>query len=359
MKQNVLQNIVKPLLEWYDKNARILPWRDNPSPYRVWISEVMLQQTRVDTVIPYFERFLYELPTVKALAEVDDEKLLKLWEGLGYYSRARNLKKAAQQIMRDYNGVFPSDVSELLKLSGVGSYTAGAVASIAFGVKAPAIDGNVLRVITRITAFDGDITEREIKSQIKKWVEAILPEGKAGQFNQSLMELGAIVCIPNGVPKCDECPVRNDCSGHHMGIAEQFPIKEKKAPRKIENKTVFVIVSDDKVALRQRPPKGLLSGLWELPNTDRNLSDNECNTVLNNFHLDVMNITPLKNAKHIFTHIEWHMKGYLIEAKPEPDCGFNWAGLTDLTNKYTLPSAFKMYIEAFNIYLTKRSINQL
>ena len=309
------EQIVSPLLHWYDTHARSLPWRDEPTPYRVWISEIMLQQTRVDTVKAYFERFIAELPTIGDLADADEQKLLKLWEGLGYYSRARNLKKAAGEVMRDYRGQLPSTAEELIKLPGIGIYSAGAIASIAFGNKAPAIDGNVLRVIARLTANLGDITQTEIKEEISGLVQKLLPDQRVGDFNQALMELGATVCLPNGAPKCEICPLNTLCAAHSEDITDRVPVKAKKNARKVEYKTVFVIRHNLKTAIGRRPDDGLLQGLWEFPNAAGSLTPEECATVMRGWGIHVSGIEPLQKAKHIFTHVEWHMTGYLIHAE--------------------------------------------
>jgi A/G-specific adenine glycosylase len=315
-KQNIkTYEIQHRLLKWYDAHARVLPWRDDPTPYRVWISEIMLQQTRVDTVKPYFERFIAELPMIGDLADVQEQRLLKLWEGLGYYSRARNLKKAALEIMRDYDGQLPSTTQELMKLPGIGPYSAGAIASIAFGGKVPAIDGNVLRVIARITANHGDITQTETKAEIGEFVQKLLPDLRMGDFNQALMELGATVCLPNGAPKCEECPVSTLCTAYDEKITNQIPAKTKKKARRIDQKTVFVIRCNRRTAIEKRPDEGLLQGLWEFPNAEGDLTLQECEAVLKNWGVQASGIEPLQKARHIFTHVEWHMTGFLVRTE--------------------------------------------
>jgi A/G-specific adenine glycosylase len=335
------------LLKWYDANARCLPWRDDPTPYRVWISEIMLQQTRVDTVKPYFDRFLSALPTVRDLAEADEQLLLKLWEGLGYYSRVRNLKKAAGEILEKQDGRLPASVEELIRLPGIGPYTAGAIASIAFGVKTPAIDGNVLRVIARITSNRGDLAQKETKEEIGKIVLELLPEQRNGDFNQALMELGATVCLPNGAPKCEICPVRALCSAYSEGATGQIPVKAKRNERKIEQKTILLILCRDRTAIRKRPDKGLLSGLWEFPNVDGHLTEHECRKVLRNWNIQSTDLIPLPESKHIFSHVEWHMTGYITLAEEDrtgsPD-GFTWASPEELKAQYAVPTAFRAYL---------------
>ncbi|MFA9381330.1 MAG: A/G-specific adenine glycosylase, partial [Acetanaerobacterium sp.] len=267
-----LHEIVKPLLQWYDAHARILPWRSRPTPYRVWVSEIMLQQTRVETVLPYFEQFVAALPDVHALARADADLLLKLWEGLGYYSRVRNLQKAARVVTAQYGGVLPDEFDALCGLPGLGAYSAGAVASIAFGRRVPAVDGNVLRVIARVTADRAPITDAAVKKRITQAVTGILPTARVGDFNQSLMELGATVCLPNGVPKCGECPLAALCMAREQGLCTLLPVKAPKKARSVEYRTVLVLMCGERLAVRRRGGKGLLAGMWELPSLDGVLS---------------------------------------------------------------------------------------
>ena len=231
-QEKILRQTAEPLLEWYQKNARVLPWRsENPNPYHVWVSEIMLQQTRVEAVKPYYERFLSALPTVQALAEADEELLLKLWEGLGYYSRVRNMQKAAQQIVAEHNGEIPAEYSILLKLKGIGPYTAGAIASIAFSKPCAAVDGNVLRVMARLTADEGNIAEPAVRKYWEKEIMEALPKERPGDYNQALMELGATLCLPNGAPKCELCPLRAYCLAYRKNQTMLFPVKTKKSSR--------------------------------------------------------------------------------------------------------------------------------
>ena len=267
-----LAAIVGPLLEWYGRNARSLPWREEPAPYRVWVSEIMLQQTRVEAVKPYFARFLAELPDVTALASAPEQQLMKLWEGLGYYSRARNLQKAARVMVEQYGGTLPADYDALLKLPGIGPYTAGAVASIAYGIPVPAVDGNVLRVVMRLTAGWEDIADPAVKRAVERRMAAILPKDRPGDFNQAMMELGATVCAPGGEPKCLVCPLNALCEGYRQGVARELPVKAKKKARRIEERTVFLLVCDGELAIRKRADSGLLAGLWELPSVEGKLN---------------------------------------------------------------------------------------
>ncbi len=342
-----LKDIVAPLLNWYAANARALPWRDDPTPYRVLVSELMLQQTRVQAALPYFERFVRELPDIEALADADESKLMKLWEGLGYYSRARNLQKAAQTVLRQHGGVIPRTYAELVLLPGIGPYTAGAVASIAYGVPLPAVDGNVLRVISRITASRANIGDPETKRAVEQNIAAILPDSDVGAFNQSLMELGAGVCLP-GQPKCGGCPVQALCDGYRLGIAAELPVKSPKPKRKTEEKTVFVLVWKRRLALLKFPQKGLLAGLWGLPAADGALLQSPAAHTLANWGLQFGGLEALPKAKHIFTHVEWHMQGYWANLAAEPPASaFIWATPEELGGVYSVPSAHRAYLTEY------------
>lgn len=317
-----LKQICGPLLDWYHKNRRILPWREEATPYRVWISEIMLQQTRVEAGRGYFERFTAQLPDVEALANVEDEQLMKLWEGLGYYNRARNLKKAAGIVMEQYGGEIPPSYEELLKLPGIGPYTAGAISSIAFGIAAPAVDGNVLRVVSRIMERRDDIAQASVKKAMEEELGEIMPREKPGDFNQALMELGAIVCIPNGAPKCGECPVSGLCRSRAAGTQEEIPVKKSKKERRIEEKTVLILIDDaGRMALRRRPEKGLLSGLWELPSLEGTLNAEQVKEALEKAGVALADgdIEGTADSKHIFSHVEWRMKGYRIRVQGGED----------------------------------------
>ena len=311
-----LELIVQPLQDWFGGHARVLPWREEPRPYYVWISEIMLQQTRVEAVKGYFERFITELPDVKALAECEEDKLLKLWEGLGYYNRVRNLNAAAIQIMEAYDGRIPDDYQELLKLKGIGHYTAGAIASIAYGKPVPAVDGNVLRVISRVTCDDSDIMKQSVRNHMEeKLAEIMQAEHTAvipGVFNQALMELGATVCVPNGMPHCMECPWQNLCEAKKRGCIESLPVKKKAKSRRIEEMTVLVIRDDEKVAIHKRSASGLLAGLYELPNLPGHMDTEAVLSYIRELGYAPIRITPLADAKHIFSHVEWRMKGYVV-----------------------------------------------
>lgn len=343
-----LSEIVNPLLDWYSEHARVLPWRDDPTPYRVWISEIMLQQTRVEAVIPYFERFVAELPTVEALARAEEPRLLKLWEGLGYYSRVRNLQKAARAVMEQYGGALPREPEELEKLPGIGAYTAGAIASIAYGRAAPAVDGNVLRVIARVTASRASISEPAAKRGMEQALKQIYPAGRAGDFTQALMELGALICVPNGAPKCEACPLYSLCAAREQNLTEELPVKAEKKARKIEPRTVFLILCGDAVLIQKRPEHGLLAGLWEFPSADGALTKPQALEWLKERGFVPQKLERLPQAKHIFTHVEWRMTGWLAAVPGIPDgCGFLAADREELLQTYTLPSAFKAFLNRY------------
>ena len=348
-----MKETVQPLVEWFRENQRDLPWRKRMDAYRVWISEIMLQQTRVEAVKPYYERFLKELPDVKALAEVPEDRLLKLWEGLGYYNRARNLKEAACQIMEKYGGRFPETYEEIRGLKGIGNYTAGAVSSFVYGVRKPAVDGNVLRVVTRITADWSDITKAGTRTKVEREVEEVIPVEAAGDFNQSLIELGAIVCVPNGEPKCGICPVSGICLAHAQGRETEFPVKAKKKARRIEKRTILVFRDNEKTAVRKRPDTGLLAGLYEFPGTEGHLKQPEVVRYAKSLGLMPIRVKKLGSAKHIFSHVEWHMVGYEVIVdeleKNVRDQGaapgeILFAELRELKEHYPMPSAFEAYM---------------
>lgn len=354
-----MKETVQPLVEWFRENQRDLPWRKRMDAYRVWISEIMLQQTRVEAVKPYYERFLKELPDVKALAEVPEDRLLKLWEGLGYYNRARNLKEAACQIMEKYGGRFPETYEEIRGLKGIGNYTAGAVSSFVYGVRKPAVDGNVLRVVTRITADWSDITKAGTRTKVEREVEEVIPAEAAGDFNQSLIELGAIVCVPNGEPKCGICPVSGICLAHAQGRETEFPVKAKKKERRIEKRTILVFRDNEKAAVRKRPDTGLLAGLYEFPGTEGHLKQPEVVRYAKSLGLMPIRVKKLGNAKHIFSHVEWHMVGYEVivdeleknmkDQEGRKDQGaapgeIIFAELRELKEHYPMPSAFEAYM---------------
>lgn len=371
-----LKQLVEPLQNWFKRNARVLPWRENPTAYYVWISEIMLQQTRVEAVKPYFDRFIKELPDVKSLAECPEDKLLKLWEGLGYYNRVRNLKIAANQIIEEYDGEIPSEYDELLKLKGIGHYTAGAISSIAYGKAVPAVDGNVLRVISRVMADDSDIMRQSVRNHMEECLYKIMndvQEVNPSVFNQALMELGATVCLPNGAPRCEVCPWGDICEARKQNRIAELPVKQKAKKRRIEEKTVLIVKDGEKLALHKRPAKGLLAGLYELPNVEGYLTENEIIDYIKGEGYQPIRIQPICDAKHIFSHVEWHMKGYVVflqaqgyekdanqvdtnNAEETQHEDWLFVDVEETKEKYAIPSAFVKYTEYLNLVIGKDAI---
>ncbi len=355
-----LDLIARPLLVWYDAGRRILPWREEPTPYHVWLSEIMLQQTRVEAVKPYYDRFLQYLPDIESLAAVEEEQLLKLWEGLGYYNRARNLKKSAMQIVAEYGGEMPGEYEQLIRLAGIGSYTAGAIASIAFHKAVPAVDGNVLRILSRLRLDDRDILDARVKKSIEEELKSVIPQDRPGDFNQALMELGAMVCIPNGNPKCEVCPWQELCQARIQDRIAEFPRKTPKKARKIEKKTVLVILDEHYVALHKREDRGLLAGMYEFPMLDGHLSEEKVLSFLRQAGMSPLRIQKLEPSKHIFTHKEWHMVGYQVrvdelmkadlagagrEQEEERSTDYIFIDPAETKSRYPIPSAFAAYAD--------------
>lgn len=338
-----LHPIVSPLLLWYEQTARDLPWRRTSDPYAIWISEIMLQQTRVEAVKEYYRRFLEQFPTVTALADASEDTVLKYWEGLGYYSRARNLHKAAQVIRDEYQARLPASFSELQRLPGIGEYTAGAISSIAFGLPVPAVDGNVLRVLSRILADRRPISDPAVKKEYGEKLKAVYPSEKCSEFTQALMELGAMVCVPNGAPDCCHCPLFFCCLAAQKELTQEIPNVPEKKKRKIEKKTVFLMMCDEKLALNKRPDTGLLAKLWELPNTPGYLSKKEAELWLSEHGVSFSKLQKTASKTHIFTHIEWHMRSYLVWCSKESPELF-WADQQALSEQYALPTAFKQFL---------------
>ena len=336
-----IQQLPDLLLPWYRGNKRDLPWRRDREPYHIWISEIMLQQTRVEAVKGYYTRFLDVLPTVSALAGCDDDMLHKLWEGLGYYSRVRNLKKAAIEIMEQHGGVFPRTYEEIIGLPGIGAYTAGAICSIAYGLPTPAVDGNVLRVLSRLRNDPAPIDLPETKKAVTAALEAIYPR-EAGDFTQALMELGATVCGPNRAPDCENCPCRGICLGYQSGTALQLPVKAPKKEKRQEDRTVFIFRCDGRYALEKRPAKGLLAGLWQFPNVSGKLDTLQTLEQLQTMGLHPREILREVERKHIFTHIQWNMTGIYLEVT-EPAGDFCWFTAEQINTQAALPTAFKQF----------------
>jgi len=342
MNMKPLEQLPVPLLEWFGEHARVLPWRSDPAPYHVWVSEIMLQQTRVAAVLGYYKRFMDAVPTVADLAALPEEQLMKLWQGLGYYNRARNLQKAARQIMDEFGGAFPERYEDIRSLAGVGDYTAGAIASIAFGIPVPAVDGNVLRVVSRINADESDIALASTKERVRQELERIIPVHQASNFNQAMMELGATVCLPNGAPLCDQCPAREFCRARLEERTASLPVKASKKERRVEERMVFLIFHGRKVALRQREKKGLLAGLWEFPNELA-----PAQNALARWGIETHEAALAGTGKHIFSHIEWRMTAQMIYAETDflPE-GWVWADRMELERQYAVPNAFRSFENA-------------
>ena len=321
-----MDNFSPPLVSWYKKTARLLPSRAEPTPYRVWVSEIMLQQTRIEAAREYFTRFVRSFPNVEALAAADIDDVLKLWEGLGYYSRARNLHKCAKTVCEQYGGAFPADAAVLRGLPGIGDYTAGAIASIAFGLPEPAVDGNVLRVLSRVERFGESIGSDKVKKRFREALREIYPADECGAFTSALMELGETVCTV-GTPDCPRCPIAGYCAAHRCGEETLYPVQPEKKPRRIENRRVLLLLCGERCAVRRRDDTGLLASMWELPN---DLSPDAPE-----------NGEPCGEAVHVFSHVEWHMRGYVVRCAEELP-GYVWVTRKE-RQALAMPTAFRYY----------------
>ncbi len=340
-----LAGCVPPLLAWHEAHRRPLPWREDQSPYRVWVSEIMLQQTRIEAVIPYFARFMERLPTVEALARVPEAELLKLWEGLGYYSRARNLQKAAREVMERWGGQLPRRAEELRQLPGIGDYTAGAIASIACGQPEPAVDGNVLRLVLRLTASREDALSPKTRARIGALLRQVYPSGReAGLLTEGLMELGETVCLPQGQLRCSLCPLAALCLGRETGQAAELPVRSEKKPRRTEARTVLLLSCGERWALRRREDRGLLAGMWEFPNLEGAWEPEALRSWLEELEAEPLDPEPLGPARHIFTHVEWHMQGWHIPCRREA-AAFQWHSAAEIRSSFPIPSAFRFYLK--------------
>ena len=344
MKENQrIEHALSAIIPWYAANRRIFPWREDPIPYHIWISEIMLQQTRIEAVIPYYKRFLAELLDLAALAVVSEDRLLKLWEGLGYYSRARNLKRAAMTVMEQYNGSLPGKAAELKKLPGIGDYTAAAIAAIAFGEPEPAVDGNVLRVMMRFLACSDDIADPQTRKNTALMLRRFYPIGKnASLLTEGLMELGEVLCLPNGVPLCGQCPLCSLCLAHESGTEDAFPVKPSQKERRVEEKTILLLQCGNRFAVRKRPGKGLLAGLWEFPNAEGKLDTAGALQAAEAIGVSVSDAQPCGEAKHIFTHVEWRMKGYLLRCEKASD-SLTWLTPAEIAERCSIPTAFRTW----------------
>lgn len=343
---------MQKLIEWYNINKRDLPWRENKDPYRIWVSEIMLQQTRVDTVVDYFNRFTARLPNIACLAECPEDELLKLWEGLGYYNRVRNMQIAARDVLDRFGGQFPYKQEDIESLKGIGSYTSGAIASIAYNAAVPAVDGNVLRIYMRVTGQEDDIAKAKTKKMVEQDIQAWIPQENAGDFTQALMDLGATICVPKGEVKCMKCPLSSACVALKDGRIDELPVKVKTLHRKIEARTVFLYERDHKVLIEKRPTTGLLASMYEFPNVKGHLEMNQARQEIRQRGISAIKITPIGSTKHIFSHLEWRMEGYLVKVDELelPSKAFKegqFVSVEELDKIYSVPTAFSYYREKF------------
>ena len=343
---NLRQKDIIKLLSWYQENKRMLPWRIDQNPYHVWISEIMLQQTRIEAVKKYYERFMTRIPDIKTLASIDEDELLKLWEGLGYYSRARNLKKAAQLIMEKYDGIFPNTYNEIITLPGIGEYTASAIASICFEEKTSCVDGNVMRVISRICHDKRNIDDAKTKKEFKQELEQIMPK-QSGDFNEGLMELGETICIPNGIPLCEKCPFQESCLSNQNQDYMNYPIRKDKKDKKELEYTIYILKYKNDYAIQQRKEKGILQNLWQFPNIEGKLTKKSLADFLTGQGFQVDSIQKQKTYTHIFTHQKWNMISYVVELskKPETKSEYIWETLGTIQKNYAIPSAFQPFLK--------------
>ena len=340
--ENRLLNLINVLPGWFSAHARALPWRADREPYHVWLSEIMLQQTRVEAVKGYYARCLAAVPDIPALAAADPELLHKLWEGLGYYSRVRNLQRAAQVILDRHGGRFPTEYREVRALPGIGDYTAGAICSICFDQPTPAVDGNVLRVVTRLTA-DGRCTdEPTVKADLRAALAAVYPSPGAGILTQALMELGATVCVPNGAPACESCPGAPFCAARAEGTWQRYPVRAQKRPRRVEQRTVLVLACDGALALRKRKASGLLAGLWVFPTVPGWLEAQEVLDLAAAWGLRPRSLGKQVERTHVFTHVQWELRCFYLNCGCRGE-GFTWAEEAELDGTYALPTAFRMF----------------
>lgn len=337
------------LLRWHEAHARDLPWRGETDPYRIWLSEIMLQQTRTETVKRYYEAFLREFPTVFALANAEPERVLKRWEGMGYYSRARNLHAAAKLVVQEMNGVFPKSAQALRALPGVGAYAAGAIASIAYGERIPALDGNQARVLARVFNVTSEIrTPQALHEQAM----LLMPYSQTGEYNQAMMGLGALVCTPS--PCCDDCPVRSFCDAYAFGNPRTLPVKPEKKARAIEDRAIALVLRKGRVLVHRRPLKGLLAGLWEFPGFPNARSPEDVRACLHELNISARFVKKLPCAVHVFSHLEWHMTGFLFEADADGD------GFVSAEALYALPmpAALSVYRHEAEALLGERTMSQ-
>ena len=342
--ETLYEKLPGPLLTWYREHARKLPWRVDQDPYHVWLSEVMLQQTRVEAVKDYYIRFLESIPGISQLAQASDDQLTKLWEGLGYYSRVRNLQKAAKIIMENHGGQFPREYAQVRALPGIGDYTAGAICSICFQMPTPAVDGNVLRVLSRLEASFAPIDQPMTKKCMTEKLKCSYAQGNCGDLTQSLMELGATLCGPNRAPQCHMCPLESLCQAKALQCQEQLPVKSKKQTRKLEEKTVFLLRNEQFLAICKRPATGLLAGLWSYPIIDGHLTVQEALDWVGQAGCQPKELLKTVEKVHVFTHVQWNMQGIYLICGARPDA-FHWVTDQQLQGEIGLPTAFRQFSE--------------
>ncbi len=340
-----MKKITQELLTWYEENKRDLPWRHTKNPYYIWISEIMLQQTQVETVKEYYQRFIKKLPTLEDLANISQDELLKLWEGLGYYSRVRNMQKTAQLLIKKQKKTLPNTKEALIKLPGIGDYTAGAILSIAFDKPSIAIDGNVYRILGRVYRIHEPINKKATYKKYEEKMTSLLPTTKSSAFTQSFMDLGSLICTPKN-PKCEKCPLSKECEAKKHQEQEQYPVKEKKLNKKMEERSVFLLTYKDKIAIKKREEKGLLASLYEFPNTLKKPTIIDIENDLIERNIPFKNVTQIGEAKHIFSHKIWSMKGFYIELL-NPIEKFLWVTKEELKSTYPLPSAFIYFYDFY------------
>ncbi len=344
-----MNKITRKLLTWYEENKRDLPWRHTKNPYYIWVSEIMLQQTQVETVKVYYQRFIKTLPKLEDLATIHQDELLKLWEGLGYYSRVRNMQKTAQILTKAHQKTLPNTKEALIKLPGIGEYTAGAILSIAFDKTSIAIDGNVYRILGRIYRIKEPINKRITYKKYEEKMTSLLPSTNSSEFTQSFMDLGSLICTPKN-PKCESCPLNKECEAKKYQEQELYPIKEKKLSKTVEERSVFLLIYKGKIAIQKREEKGLLASLYEFPNTLKNPSLIEIENDLIEKNISFKTVIAIGEAKHIFSHKIWFMKGFCIELT-HPLKKFLWVTKEELKLNYPIPSAFDYF---YDFYINKR-----
>ena len=342
--EKVLRQLPDRLLPWFAENRRDLPWRRDREPYHIWVSEIMLQQTRVEAVRGYYARFLEALPTVADLAKAPDDGLGKLWEGLGYYSRMRNLRAAAQVVQEKWNGQIPRDYDAVRSLPGIGDYTAGAICSIAFDMPTPAVDGNVLRVLARVLADSRPVDLPAVRREAREALAAVYPEGRCGDFTQALMELGATVCIPNGAPQCGRCPLADLCQARATGQWRELPCRLPKRKRRQEAWTVFILDCGGRFALEQRGPSGLLAGLWQFPNVPGTLGSQAALDQAARWGTEPTDFQRSADRTHIFTHIQWNLRCCRIVCR-QAIPAFRWMTAEEIRAQVPLPTAFRQFLD--------------